>query len=73
MKEQILSLSVNVKHKHILVLNKNEFIPNPKNPVKQEATKEAEDNIGPRIPGIKQHEPAGVQVQVLVLTRGQIT
>lgn len=42
------------------------FVPDAKNPVKQKSPKEAENHIGPRVPGIQLHELCSVQVQILV-------
>lgn len=39
--------------------------PDSKDPVKQESSKEAEDNVGPRVPGVQLHELCRVQVQIL--------
>lgn len=41
------------------------LVPDSKNPVDQESTKEAENDIGPGVPGVQLHEPCGAQVQVL--------
>lgn len=42
------------------------FVPYAKDPVKQESPKEAENHIGPGVPGIQLHEAFSVQVQILV-------
>lgn len=42
------------------------FLPNSKHPVKQESAKEAQNNVGPRIPGVQLHELGCVQVHILV-------
>ena len=46
------------------------FVPDAKNPVKQESPKEAENHIGPGVPGIQLHELFGVQAQILVQSEG---
>lgn len=43
-------------------------VPDAKDPVDHESPKEAEDHIGPRVPGIQLHEACSVQVQILVQT-----
>lgn len=42
------------------------FVPDAKNPVEQESPEEAEDHVGPGVPGIQLHERSSVQVEVLV-------
>lgn len=42
------------------------FVPDPKDPVNQKSSKEAEDDVGPGVPGIQLHEVCRVQVQILV-------
>lgn len=41
-------------------------VPDAKDSVKQESPKEAENHIGPGVPGIQLHELCSVQVQILV-------
>lgn len=49
------------------------FVPDAKDPVEKEAPKEAEDHVGPGVPGIELHELCSVQVQVLVQSEGRKT
>lgn len=41
------------------------ILPDAKDSVNEESPKEAEDDIGPRVPGIQLHELGRVQVQIL--------
>lgn len=41
-------------------------LPDSKNPVYQESTQEAEDDVRPGVPGVQLHEAGSVQVQILV-------
>ena len=41
-------------------------LPDAKDAVKQEAPKEAENHIGPGVPGIQLHKLGSVQVEILV-------
>lgn len=40
-------------------------VPDAKDPVEQESTEEAEDHVGPGVPGVELHELRRVQVHVL--------
>ena len=42
------------------------FVPDAKDPVEQEAPEEAEDHVGPGVPGVELHELCSVEIHILV-------